>query len=181
MIDGASLVHGLDSLPNNIWEDREWHRSCDHQEWARYVSTYINTISKPALADTFSVEAREYIDSIMTSEIEKKLTDNAAKTITDVAEHCSIPVPGCLEDLLGGTTDNAFDSSPPSTVSGVRETDEKVAPTQEQILFQIETGDEGTLAAMAADISGRSASENPPSMPRLAADQARFDPIEFPG
>ena len=64
-------------------------------------------------------------------------------------------MPGCVEDLLGGNTDNAFDLSPPSTVSGVRATDETVAPTKDQVLFQIETGNQGPLAVMTADIGGR--------------------------
>ena len=85
VVDAAPLVRGLDELPSNIREDNEWHRTCDHRQWAQYVTTWVNTTTKMALADTFSFSAREYIASIMTEEIDKKMTENAAKTMADVA------------------------------------------------------------------------------------------------
>ena len=88
------------------------------------MTTFVNATSKMALADTFSFSAREYIASVMTPEIDKKMTEDAAKTMADVADQCNIPIPDCEEELLGGDVDNAFDSSPPSTVSGIREKDE---------------------------------------------------------
>ena len=104
----------------NIREDNEWHRSCDHREWAQFVTTFVNTTTKMALADTFSFSAREYIASVMTPEIDKKMTENAAKTMADVADQCNIPIPDCEEELLGGDVDNAFDSSPVDGVGDPR-------------------------------------------------------------
>ena len=179
VINGASLIKGLDGLASSIRDENEWHRSCEHGEWAQHVTTYINTTVRMALSDALPSSVREYVDSIMTEDIERKMVENAAKVLADVAVQCSIPVPDCEEDLLGGDVDNALNSSPPSTLSGIREKDEGLAPTKEHVLFQIETGGQGPLSVLGADIGAQNATVNLPSAPRLAANLTRLDPKEF--
>ena len=98
--------------------------------------------------------------TIMTPEIEEKMAQKTAKVLAEVGDAGRVAVPKGDWDLLGGSVENAFDTDMAVSASGIP-VGANIEPTDDQVLFRIETGGLGPISITApniGDVEGRGTS-----------------------
>ena len=172
VVNGKGIVLHMDSLATNKRDRHEWHRSLEQEEFCRNLTFVLSVFSQMASQSTFSSEARAYIKSFITEEMETKLHANAAIVIGEVAKAGRVKMPSSVDDLLGTSTEGSFNIQMGTTESGLL-LSSKIERNPDQAMFRVESLGASSLDPGGATHSGGATEDKKHSHSIIHAKQVR--------